>query len=172
MAKYAEAAPIVLKAIEDGEYQRDAAQKAGINEDTFYTWMKEKAEFSEAVKRAKENARLNAVAKVERSLLERALGFEYEEVRTEYESKPNDDPKSKEKYVPVIKKQSRTKKRVVQDVEAIKFFLTNKASEEWKNRIEQNNTGSLCTDFNVNFVNNGDGEDSFPSSESEVDAER
>lgn len=140
MAKYADAAPVILQALEEGSTQKDAAEKAGIHIDTFHEWVNTKPEFSEAVHRAKENARTNAIAKVERSLLDRALGFEYEEVRTEYESKPNDDPKSKEKYVPVIKKQSRTKKRVVQDVEAIKFFLTNQDPQKWKNRQEHDIT--------------------------------
>lgn len=143
MAKYAEAAPIVLKAIEDGETQKDAAIKAGISNETFHAWMKEKTEFSEAVIRARENARINAVARVERSLLDRALGFDYEEVKSEYESKP--DPNDPTKYVPTIKRQMRTKKRIVQDVEAIKFFLTNKAAGEWKNRQEHEiaNTDAL-----------------------------
>lgn len=136
MAKYAEAAPIILQSLEEGSTQKEAAEKAGISNETFHTWIKEKPEFSEAVHRAKENARINAVAKVERSLLERALGFEYEEVATEYESKPVIDENGKEQYVPTIKKQRRTKKRMVQDVEAIKFFLTNRSPNEWKNRQE------------------------------------
>ena len=140
MAKYAEAAPIILQALEEGNTQKEAAEKARIHIDTFHEWVNNKPEFSEAVHRAKENARINAVAKVERSLLECAIGYEYEEVRTEYESRPNDDPKAKEKYVPVIKKQSRTKKRIVQNVEAIKFFLTNQDPTKWKNRQEHDIT--------------------------------
>ena len=91
MAKYQESAPIILSELEKGATQKEAAEKAGINIDTFYEWMKSKTDFSDAVRRAKENARLNAVASVERSLLELAQGFEYEEVRTEYESKINPD---------------------------------------------------------------------------------
>ena len=166
MAKYQESAPIILAELEKGATQKEAAEKAGINIDTFYEWMKSKTDFSDAVRRAKENARLNAVASVERSLLELAQGFEYEEVRTEYESKHNPDSGQ---YEPVIKKQVRTKKRIVASVEAIKFFLTNKAPEEWKNRIEQNNTGDLVTDLRIQHVSKNPDDDVFPSSESEVD---
>ena len=133
MAKYQESAPIILAELEKGATQKEAAEKAGINIDTFYEWMKSKTEFSDAVRRAKENARLNAVASVEHSLLELAQGFEYEEVRTEYESKHNPDSGQ---YEPVIKKQVRTKKCIPANTEAIKFFLTNKAPAEWKNRNE------------------------------------
>lgn len=169
MAKYAEAAPVILEEVENGATLKDAAEKAGINESTLYDWINTKEEFSKSVKRAKENARANSVAKVEHSLLDLALGYEYEEVRTEYESKVNPDPDAKEKYIPTIKKQVRTKKRVIANVEAIKFFLTNKDPDDWKNRLEQNNTGSLCTDLRVNFVSVGDDEGEFPSSEAEVD---
>lgn len=172
MAKYVDAAPIVLQYLEEGYTQKDAAEKAGITQETFRTWMHEKPAFSASVHRAKENALQNAVAKVERSLLDRALGYEYEEVRTEYESTPNPDVNAKEKFIPVIKKQSRTKKRVVQDVEAIRFFLTNKAPDEWKNRMEQTNLGTLKTDITVHTIQKSPDDVKFPSSEDEVDAER
>ena len=168
MAKYQESAPIILSELEKGATQKEAADKAGINIDTFYEWMKGKTEFSDAVRRAKENARINAVASVERSLLELAQGFEYEEVRTEYESKHNPDSGQ---YEPVIKKQVRTKKRIVASVEAIKFFLTNKAPDEWKNRIEQTNLGNVQTNVNIRHVGEK-GDEVFPSSEDEVDATR
>ena len=168
MAKYQESAPIILSELEKGATQKEAAEKAGINIDTFYEWMKCKTDFSDAVRRAKENARLNAVASVERSLLELAQGFEYEEVRTEYESKHNPDSGQ---YEPVIKKQVRTKKRIVASVEAIKFFLTNKAPDEWKNRIEQTNLGNVQTNVNIRHVGEK-GDEVFPSSEDEVDATR
>ena len=145
MAKYQESAPIILAELEKGATQKEAAEKAGINIDTFYEWMKSKTDFSDAVRRAKENARLNAVATVERSLLELAQGFEYEEVRT--------------------------KKRIVASVEAIKFFLTNKAPDECKNRIEQTNLGNVQTNVNIRHVGEK-GDEVFPSSEDEVDATR
>ena len=172
MAKYAEAAPKILELIEQGATYKDAAEQVGIGETTFYRWLEEKGEFRESVKRAKEAGTKMAVAKVEATLLQLATGYEYEDVRTEYESKVNPDPDAKEKYIPTIKKQVRTKKRVIANVEAIKFFLTNKAPDDWKNRLEQNNTGSLCTDLRVNFVGGGDGESDFPSSEADVDAVR
>ena len=168
MAKYAEVAPKILNFLEQGMSNRDAVEKAGLTEETFYKWLREKTEFSEAVHKAKEIGDQRAINEVERSLLDLAKGFEYEEVRTEYESRLNEKTG---KYEPTIKKQVRTKKQVIPSTEAIKFYLTNKAPEEWKNRLEQNNTGTLATDLRVNFVS-GKGDEDFPSSENEVDAVR
>lgn len=167
--KYAEVAPKILAALEQGMSNRDAIKSVGLTEETFYKWLREKTEFSEAVHKAKAIGDQIAINDVERSLLELAKGFEYEEVRTEYESKLNDKTGQ---YEPTIKKQVRTKKRVVASTEAIKFYLTNKAPDDWKNRIEQNNTGNLATDLRIKMVSEQPNDDEFPSNESEVDAER
>ena len=168
MAKYQEAAPKILAALEQGLSNKDAATAAGVNEDTFYTWMKEK-KFPELVQRAKEAGRQNAVRDVETALLNLAKGCEWEDVRTEYESKLN--PQTG-KYEPVIKKQVRVKKRVPANTEAIKFYLTNKAPEVWKNRLEQNNTGNLNTKLQLEVVSGNPDDAEFPSSEAEVDVSR
>ena len=169
MAKYADAAPKILAALEQGHTNKEAAQIAGVNEDTFYSWMKEKPEFPEAVQRAKEAGRLNSIRDVESALLNLAKGAEWEDVRTEYASELN--PQTG-KYEPVIKKQVRVKKRVPANTEAIKFYLTNKAPEQWKNRIEQNNTGNLATNLRIKMVSEKEDDEEFPSSEAEVDTSR
>ena len=164
--KYAEKAPEILKYISQGYSNKDAAEKAGISQETFYTWLETKSEFSELFKKAKKQGDKVRINSVESALLDIARGFEYEEVKTEYESQLNP---ATGKYEPTIKKQVRTKKRVVPNSEAIKFFLTNKAPEEWKNRIEQNNTGDLVTDLRIEHVSKNPDDANFPSSESDVE---
>lgn len=164
--KYAEKAPEILKYISQGYSNKDAAEKAGISQETFYTWLETKSEFSESFKEAKKQGDKVRINSVESALLDIARGFEYEEVKTEYESQLNP---ATGKYEPTIKKQVRTKKRVVPNSEAIKFFLTNKAPEEWKNRIEQNNTGDLVTDLRIEHVSKNPDDANFPSSESDVE---
>lgn len=164
--KYAEKAPEILKFISQGYSNKDAAEKAGISQETFYTWLETKSEFSESFKEAKKQGDKVRINSVESALLDIARGFEYEEVKTEYESQLNP---ATGKYEPTIKKQVRTKKRVVPNSEAIKFFLTNKAPEEWKNRIEQNNTGDLVTDLRIEHVSKNPDDANFPSSESDVE---
>ena len=164
--KYVEKAPEILKYISQGYSNKDAAEKAGISQETFYTWLETKSEFSESFKEAKKQGDKVRINSVESALLDIARGFEYEEVKTEYESQLNP---ATGKYEPTIKKQVRTKKRVVPNSEAIKFFLTNKAPEEWKNRIEQNNTGDLVTDLRIEHVSKNPDDANFPSSESDVE---
>ena len=169
MAKYVEASPKILENLEQGMTNKEAAEAAGVSETQFYKWNSEKAEFAEAVKRARSVGEKVAIRKVEATLLQLATGYEYEDVRTEYGSELNQQTG---KYEPVIRKQVRTKKTVPASTEAIKFFLTNKAPEEWKNRLEQNTTGNLVTDLKVNYVQTSPEDANFPSSEDEVDAER
>lgn len=167
MAKYEQAAPKVLEFIENGATYKDAAEQAGIGERTFYDWMRDKPQFSQAVHKAKEVGEKKAIAQVEASLLKLATGYEFEDIRTEYGSEK--DPKTGE-VKPVIRKQVRVKKFVPANTEAIKFYLTNKAPEDWKNRLEQNNTGNLETNLNINHVNKNANDKEFPSSEAEVEA--
>ena len=46
----------LVKYIRAGNYNRTAAHAVGITEETFYTWLKEKPEFSEAIKKAQADA--------------------------------------------------------------------------------------------------------------------
>lgn len=164
--KYPEKSPIILELLSQGYSNKDAAEKAGINEATFYEWIATKPEFSKSVKEAQATGDKVRINSVESALLDVARGFEYEEVRTEYESKLNP---ATGQYEPTIKKQVRTKKRVVPQTEAIKFYLTNKAPEEWKNRVEQNTTGNLATDLQIRMVSVNPKEEEFPSSEADVE---
>ena len=164
--KYTEKSPIVLELLAQGYSNKDAAEKAGINEHTFYEWLATKPAFSQSVKEAQRLGDIVRINSVESALLDVARGYEYEEVRTEYESKLN--PVTQQ-YEPTIKKQVRTKKRIAPSTEAAKFYLSNKAPEVWKNRIEQNNTGNLVTDLNIKHVSVNPNDADFPSSESEVD---
>ena len=164
MAKYADAAPKVLEYLEQGFTNRDAAEKAGISEAIFYRWIDEKIEFLESTKRARAIGDRRAVQDVEATLLSLAKGYEYEDVRTEYGSEYN--PQTG-KHEPVIKKQVRTKRTVQANTEAIKFFLTNKAPEEWKNRQDTQLSGDLLQKFqSVGKVHENGGE--VPTSEDEI----
>lgn len=167
--KYAEKSPEVLKYISQGMSNKDACQKAGIAEPTFYDWIATKVEFSKSVKEAQRLGDVVRINSVEAALLDVARGYEYEEIKTEYESQLN---QATGKYEPTIKKQVRTKKRVVANTEAIKFYLSNKSPEEWKNRIDQNTTGNIVSDLNINYITQSPDDEVFPSSEDEVDATR
>lgn len=163
----------ILNYITQGYSQKEACKKAGIAEQTFYRWCDEEKEFRELVRKAQDEVRISKadVRAVEQSLLDIARGFEYEEVKTEYESKEViDEQTGKKEFKPVIKKQVRTQKRVVPNVEAIKFLLTNRDPQNWKNRIDTMQMGSIATDLHI--VMKGDPETKFPSKESDIDLTR
>jgi hypothetical protein len=58
----------------------------------------------------------------------------------------------------------------VPNVEAIKFLLTNRDPQNWKNRIDTMQMGSIATDLHI--VMKGDPDTQFPSKESEIDLTR
>lgn len=163
----------VLNYIAQGYSQKEACAKAGIAEKTFYRWQDEDSQFRQLVRNAQDEARISKadVRAVEQSLLDIARGFEYEEVKTEYESREViDEQTGKKEFKPVIKKQVRTQKRVTPNVEAIKFLLTNRDPQNWKNRIDTMQMGSIATDLNITMK--GDAGYQFPSKESEIDLTR
>lgn len=162
----------VLNYISDGYSQKESFQKAGVSETTFYKWMND-TEFKTLVHNAQEDARISRadVRGVERALLDIAKGFEYEEVKSEYESREVIDEKTgKKEFKPVIKKQVRTKKRCLPNVEAIKFLLTNRDPDNWKNRVEQTQMGNVETNLTITYK--GQPDIKFPSSEAELDLNR
>lgn len=163
----------ILNYITQGYSQKEACKKADVAEGTFYRWCDEDKEFRELVHNAQKEAKASKadVRAVELALLDAAKGFEYEEVRTEYESREVlDEETGKKVFKPVIKRQVRTTKRVPPSTEAIKFLLTNRDPLNWKNRIDTMQMGQISTDLHI--VMKGDPNYQFPSSESELDLNR
>jgi hypothetical protein len=104
----------------DGKTNRQIAETLGITEDTFYRYKKQIEQFSEAL----ENGKSLADAMVEHSMFARALGC------TTFEEKPVIE---KGVVVDVI----RLAKQHPPDVNAGKFWLTNRKKNDWKDRVEQ-----------------------------------
>lgn len=105
----------------------DFCKAMGIDDMSYYNWMK-RAEFSEAIKNAKEAFRDGLEKDIVKSLANAAKGYEYDQVTTEY-TDVNGKPR--------IKKQVKKNVRVEPNVGAAIFLLTNLAPERWKNRQQQ-----------------------------------
>lgn len=105
----------------------DFCKAMGIDDMSYYNWMK-RAEFSEAIKNAKEAFRESLEKDIVKSLANAAKGYEYYQVTTEY-TDVNGKPR--------IKKQVKKNVRVEPNVGAAIFLLTNLAPERWKNRQQQ-----------------------------------
>lgn len=113
-----------LKEIEawarDGLTDEQIAKNLGVAYSTFRKYKDEYPAFSSALKKGKEVVDIE----VENALLKRALGYEYEEVKTLIEEV---DGKRKKKI-------EKTVKHVPADVSAAIFWLRNRKGFVWSNR--------------------------------------
>lgn len=106
----------------NGLNDRQIAKNLGIGVASFYLFINEYSEFSDAIKRGRKPVDIE----VENALLKRALGFEYEEKTTEVEIGVDGMPQpSRIKTV---------KKIIPPDTGAIAFWLKNRKKSEWKDR--------------------------------------
>lgn len=107
----------------DGLIDKDIARALGIGLRTLNDWKKAHPEFVDALKEGK----AEVDAKVEDSLLKRALGYDYEE--NEVSSDGN------------AKKVKKTKKHMAADVTACIFWLKNRQPNKWRDVNRQEITG-------------------------------
>lgn len=109
----------------------------GVASSTFYNWLKKYPEIAAAIEKGRSSALAEeAVEAVEDSLYERCIGgthtvmkgFKVREVKYDAAGKRI----SETEHVELVAEQV----YVPADVNAIKFFLTNRKPERWKNRTE------------------------------------
>ena len=99
----------------DGLTDEQIAKNIGINRTTLYDWKKKEINIADALKKGKEVVDFE----VENALLKRALGYEYEEET--YENG-------------ILTK--KVKKQVAPDTGAIAFWLKNRQSKKWRDKVE------------------------------------
>jgi len=112
--------PDINRMAEEGLADWQIAHNLSVDKSTFTYWKQIHPE----IKLILEQARQPIVDEVEDALLRRALGEEYTETHTESVGRSG-----KKKRIQRIKK---IRKRVLPDVKAIQFYLTNRAPERWK----------------------------------------
>ena len=105
----------------------------GISDDCFYKWQKEKQEFREAIARARDRFNETMIKEAKFSLRKRVMGYEFDEKRTTYVNNKRGNP--------IIKEQVNIRKHIQPDMSAIQFVLTNRDSENWKNKQANEITG-------------------------------
>ncbi|MEI7708155.1 MAG: hypothetical protein WCI90_07795 [Chlorobium sp.] len=120
--KYEENFPALVEGYaKQGLIEREMALKLGISVTTFEEYKTKIPEFSGAIKRGKEIVD----REVEQSLYKRALGYEYEEVKTTTTEGP----------AGVTTITSKTTKVMAPDVTAMIFWLKNRKPAEWRDAI-------------------------------------
>jgi len=106
----------------DGATDETIAKKLEIALSTFYDYKKKYSEFSESLKKNKEYVD----TEVEKSLLKRALGYNYEEITYEYG-----------------KEVKKVKKHVLPDTTAQIFWLKNRKPTVWRDKQDKSNEDTL-----------------------------
>lgn len=147
MAKYCdEIVQEICDYIRDGDTQETAYEKAGIGKETFYGWMREKTDFSDAIKAAKKEFLRNQYKDAVQSLYKRATGYDVEEPEITYGDR---DGK------PYIKQKKVRTKHIPADPQALKFLLTNLYPDDWQDRQKNELTGSLSNRVQIEYVDSG-----------------
>ena len=113
----------VQKLAERGWTDAEMSEFFGINEATWHRWKEAHPEFCESLK----DWKLEADAKVERSLFERATGYEHLEDKV---FNHNGEPM----VVPTVK-------HYPPDTTAMIFWLKNRKKDEWREKLEHEHTG-------------------------------
>lgn len=136
----------IISAISKGKTYKDASKLAGINPDTFFDWLKNKPEFSDAVKMAEKQYgewyNEHIVKDAKASLMELICGFEQVTTKTKtYTSKGV-------KCTEVVEE----RKQIPPSATAIIFALCNRDPEHWQNRVSQDVNGKIDVEQKGNGV--------------------
>lgn len=113
----------------DGLTDEMIAQKIGIATGTLYEWIKKYPEFAEALKRGK----APVDTEVENKLLQRARGYEYDEITKE--RLPQYDANG-DLIGYAMEETKRVTKQVLPDTTAQIFWLKNRRPDMWRDRRE------------------------------------
>ena len=124
----------------DGLIDEQIAENMGIVPSTLYEWKKKYPNISEALKKGKEVVD----RQVENALLKRALGYEYEEKKTEQWEDAEGNP---------CEKITVTRKQIAPDTTAQIFWLKNRKSDVWRDKHEVNsNSGEKAVEKYIRAI--------------------
>ena len=139
----------IISYIREGDSNILACKKVGISKETFYTWINDKPDFSDSLKKARKEFRETIVQTLEQSLWKRAAGYEIEESKNEYRTLKDGSK--------VLVKSSKITKHFPPDTGALIFALTNLDPENWKNRQDNRlSVDDSITGFNIKVVTRED----------------
>jgi len=125
----------------DGLTDEQIAYNMGIAVRTLYVWKERFHQIMHSLKKGKEVADFE----VENALYKRALGYNYEEVKTHVE-----ELNGKKK-----KKVEKTHKHIPADVTAQIFWLKNRKPKEWRDKQDLEHTGNIGVTIIDNIPKSG-----------------
>ena len=127
MARYnKDIAEQICRRLEEGETVQSVCRNVHIHKDTFYEWVKHKADFADAVNKARQAAydRIGEVAN--QSIYRLLTGY---------------DVTAEGKAITRVKEHVKIKKHIPPSAAAIIFTLCNRDPDHWKNRMNTEVTG-------------------------------
>lgn len=110
---------------------------SGISESTYYEWKANKPEFSEAIKKAEDEFYSFMIVEAKKSLVKLVQGYTIQEKKTVTVDSGKKDEETGKPIVKV-KEHTVTDKHYQPNPTAIIFTLTNRDSDNWKNRMDSN----------------------------------
>lgn len=112
---------------------------SGISKETYYQWLDTKPDFSDEITKAHDDFDEMLVAEAKKSLIKKIKGYTVQETKTVWEDSGR--PGIDGKITPKIKEKTIIDKTFQPDATSIIFALTNKASDEYRNRQSSELTG-------------------------------
>ena len=140
MARYnKDIAEQICRRLEEGETVQSVCRNVHIHKDTFYEWVKHKADFADAVNKARQAAydRIGEVAN--QSIYRLLTGYDVTEERTVSVDTGKRDAEGK--AITRVKEHVKIKKHIPPSAAAIIFTLCNRDPDHWKNRMNTEVTG-------------------------------
>lgn len=122
----------------------------GINKDTFYKWKETKSDFSDSIKKAQNDFDEMLVAEAKKSLVKMIKGYTEQEKKTVTVDTGKRDDNNK----PIIrvKEHSVIDKHYQPNPTLIIFTLTNRDSDNWKNKQDNNISGDVTLKSNLEHM--------------------
>ncbi len=124
-----------------GSPVKDFCEAMGIDDATYRRWL-QKAEFAEAITRARELFHTNTVRDVENALVKAAKGVDFVHIREEKKAQKVKEYDEKGRKIkeydgqPIVVKSMRETVYYPPDVRAAQFVLSNMAPDKWRQKQE------------------------------------
>lgn len=119
----------------------EICEKVGIVKDTYYQWLKTKSDFSDSIKKAEDEYNELIITEAKKSLVKMIRGYTIDETRTVTADTGKKDDNGK----PIVKVKEHvvTKKHYQPNPTLVIFTLTNRDSDNWKNRQDTKVTAEV-----------------------------
>lgn len=130
----------------------EICEKVKISERTYYDWQSKNADFADAIKKAQDKFDELLVVEAKKSLVKMIQGYTVDETRTVTTDTGKKDDNGK--AIVKVKEHVVTKKHYQPNPTLVIFTLTNRDSDNWKNRQENKLSGEVGIKSSLEALSN------------------